>query len=130
MMVMGLHVVVVEDDHDIGHLLMYQLEGKVLKTVLITHPKEALHETVWDLRNDFGVAGVIDLMLPNINGVEVAKWVKERFPDIPLIAVTAADPSSDIWQEAEEVFDRVLRKGEGVQPLLSALQELGIENGC
>lgn len=131
-----MHVVVVEDDNDTAFLLMNRLDkDRRLRAVHIPSPVEAMKEDVWTYHDASHVVGVIDLMMPVRNGVEVARWVREHFPHVALVALTALvgpgglderDPANsphELVREAAEVFDLVLGKPQQGSKLVEALVE-------
>lgn len=110
------HVIVIEDDTDIAFLLLHRIKRDPLLKVTTLHfptAQAALNELVWTFRPEREVIGLIDLMLPDYSGVQVANWVRDNIGDeVKLIALTAAGEHSTIYQEAEDsgLFDYVMTK--------------------
>jgi len=85
-------VLLIEDDADLGKLLTQYLEMNDIEVVLASDGASAL-----DLfnRTRFSLA-VIDVMLPDTNGFEIAKLFKQRIPDFPFLFLTAKNKKEDI----------------------------------
>jgi len=85
------HVLVVDDDPDILKVLKANLELYGFETVTSenwTKAKEILKEQLPDLI-------ILDLMLPDGDGVQICRLLKDRHPRIPIIMLTAKDSVSD-----------------------------------
>lgn len=95
------HIVVVEDDNDMGYLLSHLINKEDwLDAIHIPTVDAAMNPGVWDLYN---VVGLVDLMLPEYTGIEVAQWVTENISrNIPLIGMTAASEHSPIYKDARD----------------------------
>ena len=59
---------------------------------------------------------LLDYVMPGMNGDELARELRQKYPDLPLIAVSAVDP---LPQSFLRNVDGQLRKGEDPQVLLS-----------
>lgn len=125
------HVIVVEDDYDIGFLLMNTLgKEEWLKCVHISTAEASMSHDVWG-SGDINVVGILDLFLPEYNGIEIAEWVKTNISeDIPLIAMTAASMYSDMYIEADNsgYFDHIFTKPLPISSLLNVIRET-LNNG-
>jgi len=84
-------ILVVDDDVDILSVLKANLElhGFSVKTAQNwTSAKIELESSIPDLL-------ILDIMLPDGDGVEICRSIRERIPDLPIIMLTAKDKVSD-----------------------------------
>jgi DNA-binding response OmpR family regulator len=73
---------------------------------------------------------IIDLLLPGtISGLQIIRYMKRLYPDLPVILISAAS-RVQIEAALEEVPDvRAFRKPFKISDLLTAFQEAGIHQG-
>ncbi len=71
------------------------------------------------VRNDRPDAVVMDIGLPHLDGIEVARQTRSQMP-VPLIALTGYSPE----QESHSIFDRYLLKPVVPDELVKLLGEL------
>ncbi|HEY6763197.1 MAG TPA: response regulator [Candidatus Sulfotelmatobacter sp.] len=64
---------------------------------------------------------VMDYLMPGMNGDELAKNLKERFPQLPLIAVSGVDP---LPNELLNLVNGHVSKGQREEALLSTVQDV------
>ncbi|MFN3479217.1 MAG: response regulator transcription factor [Thermodesulfovibrionales bacterium] len=84
-------ILIIDDDIDILSVLKANLElhGFVVKTAQNwSSAEKELSNTIPDLI-------ILDIMLPDGNGVEICRSLRERFPDLPIMMLTARDKVSD-----------------------------------
>lgn len=84
-------ILIVDDDIDILSVLKANLElhGFVVKTAQNwSSAEKELSNTIPDLI-------ILDIMLPDGNGVEICRSLRGRFPDLPIMMLTAKDKVSD-----------------------------------
>ncbi len=95
----GLRALVVDDNFDSCDSVSYMLEQIGMRAEWTLSGKEAIlrtHQAV--MRNDIYSVYIIDWMLPDMNGVEVARRIrKEMGENVSIILMTAYD-----WAEIEE----------------------------
>ena len=78
-------ILLVEDDHNFGSVLKSYLEMNDFSVDWVDDGKHALqtfHSGNYQLC-------VLDIMLPNVDGITIAKNIKELNPAIPFIFLTA-----------------------------------------
>ena len=84
-------ILLVEDDEDIAALLSVHLKDSGAEVTHISDGSEglvrALHEP-WDLL-------ILDLTLPGLDGIYVAKELKRRQPSLPIIVITARSTEAE-----------------------------------
>lgn len=78
-------VMLVDDDPDIRELMHAQLSSEGFQTIQASHGKEAIRL----LRKQKADLVVLDVMMPFMDGWELCKYVKEEYPNIPVLMVTA-----------------------------------------
>ena len=90
--VSGELILVVEDDERIGISLSRALEGAGYRTVWVTTGATALTGTVTEQPR----LVLLDLGLPDVDGLEVCRQLRRAHPDIDVIMLTARDDELDI----------------------------------
>ncbi|WP_338553328.1 response regulator transcription factor [Paenibacillus sp. KS-LC4] len=78
-------VMLVDDDPDIRELMHAQLSSEGFQTIQASHGKEAMRL----LRKQKADLVVLDVMMPFMDGWELCKFVKEEYPNVPVLMVTA-----------------------------------------
>lgn len=81
-----LRVLVAEDDPSLREAIVDTLEIANLEVEAVADGNQALQ--VLQSRNDIGIV-VSDVNMPNLDGYELLKISKERFPHIPVVLMTA-----------------------------------------
>ena len=111
-------VLLVDDDVCILSLLRFVLEAYAIKTEKATSGAEAV-----DLLDKMEFDLIItDFRMPVMNGVELAKIVKKRFPHIPIIMI-AGEIGPDIFEMAENTgISRVFCKPPNIKELLATVR--------
>lgn len=87
-----IHVFMVEDDHNFGAVLKSYLEIYDYKVHWVDDGKSAVREFRAD---DFDLC-ILDVMLPNVDGFQIAKEIRFVNKYIPLIFLTAKTLKEDI----------------------------------
>lgn len=86
-----LHILLAEDDTNLGLVLQEYLEAKNFEVALCTDGAQAL-ETF--NRDSFDIC-LLDIMMPKMDGFEVAKQIRKKDKEIPLIFITAKGMKED-----------------------------------
>lgn len=81
----------IEDDVELGQLLQNALEKEHIETLLTCTPLEGLVA----LQNENFDALVLDLSLPQIDGLEICRIVRETFPALAIIISSARSDMND-----------------------------------
>lgn len=84
-------VLIVDDELDTLELIKLVLESGGFKTVLVSNGKEAL-EKVKEIKPDLVL---LDIMMPDMDGWEVFKKIKENNPKMPVAILTAKAQNID-----------------------------------
>ena len=113
----GTCVLVVEDNEAVGDLARQALAEMGYRT---THAPDAERALALLIDSDSGFDVVFsDVVMPGMNGIELARIVRERYPDLPVILTSGY--SNILAQEGSDGFD-LLRKPYSMDELARALQ--------
>ncbi len=113
-------ILLVEDDPDIYRLIALHL----------TEPEYDLH--VWDTGMEaFGQIAsghfdllILDLMLPDVNGIEICKAVRRKDEQVPVVMLTGRCDEADKLAAFEAGADDYITKPFGIQELLARIKAL------
>jgi len=85
-------ILLVEDDSDFGMILKQYLELEDFDVVWFQNPEDVVNI----LHSDFNFQiGILDIMMPNIDGFSLAKIILKGKPDFPLLFLTAKNQKID-----------------------------------
>ncbi|MCK7526207.1 MAG: response regulator [Ignavibacteriales bacterium] len=107
-------ILLVEDEENLAHGLEYNLIEEGYKVSLAKDGREALK--LFD-ENEFDLI-VLDIMLPYFNGFEIAKHVREKHPQMPILMLTARTQVEDRVKGLELGADDYLTKPFHLKELL------------
>ena len=79
------HILLVEDDLNLGLLLMDYLETEGLR---VSWKRDALSALQQVQRQSFDLA-ILDVMMPGMDGFSLARNLREQFPRLPFLFLTA-----------------------------------------
>ena len=85
------YALVVEDDYDLAKAIASELKSINFE---VTHAADGRSGLEAALQGGFAVI-VLDLMLPELEGVEVCRKIRERDPLTPILVLTARSEESD-----------------------------------
>lgn len=85
-----MNIFLVEDDHEIVNLLTFYLEKENWIVTTSLNLKNALDT----INSNFSIF-VVDLYLPDGDGLELVKYMKNNFPNTPIIIISAKTSSLD-----------------------------------
>lgn len=112
-------VLLVEDDDGIATPLAAALRGDGYEVVRSSTGRGALEAV------DRGVAAVVlDLGLPDLDGVEVCRQLRERLPQVPVLILTARTSEADIVVGLDAGGDDYVTKPFRLAELLARLRAL------
>ena len=109
-------VLLVEDDEQVRKLLSWMLERRGNRIVEQGNGKDA-----WSFMEHHGGSvrfAIIDLVIPGIDGVELADRIRQRYPEVGILLVTGND--------VEEVRE-VIRHDSGITLLQKPFGEVDLE---
>ena len=116
----GRKVVIVEDDPDIQMLLKIHLAGLGLETVIaadgITGLEKAAAEDT--------VLVVLDIMLPELSGLEICRKLREIRPRLPILMLTGRAEEADKILGLELGADDYLTKPFSIGELVARIKAL------
>ena len=113
-------ILLVEDDHDIAALLRLNLEDE---GYAITHEPDGgnalqrLETQPWD-------AVILDLMLPNVDGLEICRRIRQMTRYLPIIIISARSSETDRITGLETGADDYLVKPFSFQELEARIKAL------
>ncbi|WP_083935373.1 response regulator transcription factor [Paenibacillus ginsengihumi] len=88
---MAAKILLVDDDPDIRELMRLYIAAEGLEVIEAGNGKEAI-----ELLNKGAVnLVVLDIMMPYMDGWELCREIRRRYPDLPLLMVTAKGESAD-----------------------------------
>jgi DNA-binding response OmpR family regulator len=115
------NILVVEDDAEMARLLVQGLEEESYAVDLARDGASALALTK---SGAFDVV-LLDVMLPGIDGIEVARQLRCRKQDIGVLMLTARDALPDIVKGLDAGADDYLTKPFSFQELLARIRSIG-----
>jgi DNA-binding response OmpR family regulator len=115
------NILVVEDDAEMARLLVQGLEEESYAVDLARDGASAL---ALSKSGAFDVV-LLDVMLPGIDGIEVARQLRCRKQDIGVLMLTARDALPDIVKGLDAGADDYLTKPFSFQELLARIRSVG-----
>lgn len=113
-------ILLVEDDQDIATLLRLNLQDEGYQIVHETDGAKALKwldSTVWD-------AVILDLMLPNVDGLEICRRIRQMTRYLPVIIISARSSETHRVLGLEMGADDYLAKPFSVLELMARVKAL------
>jgi two-component system alkaline phosphatase synthesis response regulator PhoP len=108
------NILLVEDEENLAHGLEYNLIEEGYVVTLAKDGREAIK--LFD-ENEFDLI-VLDIMLPYHNGFEIAKHIREKHPQMPILMLTARTQVEDRVKGLELGADDYLTKPFHLKELL------------
>ena len=115
-----MRILIVEDEPQMAGLLARGLEEELYEVSVAKDGKAALDLST---SNKFDVI-LLDVMLPKIGGLEVARQIRQREQSTPLLMLTARDALPDIVKGLDAGADDYLTKPFSFQELLARIRAL------
>ncbi|MCA6074812.1 response regulator transcription factor [Fulvivirga sedimenti] len=103
---MNYHIILVEDDKDVGYMLSEYLKLKDFSVKWVSHPDEAIA----CIRMNPVHLAILDVTLPVMDGFELAKRIRAAKPAIPLIFLTARSLKVDVLKGFNQGADDYIVK--------------------
>lgn len=115
-------IMVVDDEKNILMLYQSELEDEGYEVVAANSGKEALE--LFDREKPDLVT--LDIMMPDIDGIQVLRQLKEKNPNVPVIMLTAYDYRDDfsIWAS-----DAYVVKSSDLEPLKETIRHIAQKFG-
>ncbi len=120
-----MHVLLVEDERRFARLLTTRLEAAGYTTTLAftgTQALDAPGSEAWDL-------AIVDVMLPEIDGLTLTRKLRERGSQLPILMLTARDAVEDRVRGLQAGADDYLVKPFAFSELLARVEALGRRSG-
>lgn len=110
-------VMVVDDEKNILRLYQMELEDEGYTVVTANYGREALE--IFDRENPDLVT--LDILMPEMDGIQVLRHLKEKNPNIPVIMLTAYDYRDDfsVW-----VSDAYVVKSSDLSNLKATIKQI------
>lgn len=115
-----MHILIVEDEPEMAQLLARGLREESFEVSLAPDGRSALERSA---ETSFDVI-LLDVMLPNINGLEVARRLRKREEETPVLMLTARDSVPDIINGLNAGADDYLTKPFAFLELLARIRAL------
>jgi CheY-like chemotaxis protein len=81
------HILLIDDNAE--KRFLYSRILKYLGCEVVEFPDAIMAQKLLQFRNPFDLI-ITDLYMPVINGMQFSEWVKRRYPDVPVILISAA----------------------------------------
>ena len=115
-----MRILVVDDDRAVRESLRRSLEFNGYSVELASDGQQALAAVA----NDRPDAMVLDVMMPRLDGLEVARRLRSGGDDLPILVLTARDTVSDRVSGLDAGADDYLPKPFALEELLARLRAL------
>ncbi len=116
----SIRILLVEDDSNLGSLLRNYLAAKNMETTLFGNGIQALESfslKQYDLC-------ILDIMMPEMDGLTLAKEIRKIDPSIPVIFLTAKSQKDDILEGFRSGADDYITKPFLMEELLYRIQAI------
>ena len=113
-------VLYVEDEPALGHIVKESLESRKLEVTMVTDGADVLN-TYKSLLPD---VCVLDIMLPNKDGYQIARELRKESPTVPIIFLTARTQTDDLLKGFESGGNDYLRKPFSMEELIVRINNL------
>lgn len=110
-------ILVVDDEKNILKLYQAELEDEGYTVITANSGREAMD--IFESENPDLVT--LDILMPDIDGIQILRQMKERKPDIPIIMLTAYDYRDDfsVW-----VSDAYVVKSSDLSNLKATIKQI------
>jgi DNA-binding response OmpR family regulator len=116
-----LNILLVEDDAEMARVLMRGLEEESYRVDLACDGAAAL---ALSISESFDVV-LLDVMLPGVDGLEVARQLRTRQNDVGVLMLTARDALADVVKGLDAGADDYMTKPFSFEELLARIRALG-----
>jgi two-component system OmpR family response regulator len=116
----NVRILLAEDDTNLGVLLRNYLSAKNYETDLFTDGRQALNAFP---TKPFGLC-LLDIMMPEMDGITLAKEIRNTNPEIPIIFLTAKNQEEDIIDGFKSGADDYITKPFSMEELLYRIEAI------
>lgn len=113
-------LLLVEDDVNFGEVLKSYLEMHDFNVILAKDGQEGLHM----FHRDKYDLCILDVMMPKMDGFALAKSIKEKDPEMPIIFLTAKSFKEDVLEGFKTGADDYLTKPFNSEELLARIKAI------
>ena len=117
---MNKKILLAEDDSNLGSLLKTYLDAKDYEVSLFINGKSALE--VFS-RGAFNLC-ILDIMMPEMDGLALARAIREIEPSVPVIFLTAKNQQEDIIEGFRTGADDYITKPFSMEELLYRIEAI------
>ena len=115
-----IRILLAEDDNNLGLLLRNYLNAKNYETELFTNGTHAL-EAYFKRPFDFCI---LDIMMPEMDGITLAKEIRSKNAEIPIIFLTAKNQKEDVLEGFKSGADDYITKPFSIEELLYRIEAI------
>ena len=115
-----IRILLAEDDENLGKLLRDYLEVKKYETVLVPDGRQAYDA----YSSEHFDLCLLDVMMPETDGITLAKKIRESDKDIPIIFLTAKNLEKDIIEGFTAGADDYITKPFSMEELLYRIEAI------
>jgi DNA-binding response OmpR family regulator len=116
----NIRILLAEDDSNLGILLKNYLTAKNYKTTLFINGSLALEAFS---KESFNLC-ILDIMMPEMDGLTLAKEIRLTNPDVPIIFLTAKNQKEDIIEGFKSGADDYITKPFSMEELLYRIEAI------
>jgi len=116
----NIKILLAEDDNNLGILLRNYLTAKNYETVLFINGRLALDAFPTGF---FGLC-ILDIMMPEMDGITLAREIRQTNPDMPIIFLTAKNQPEDILEGFKSGADDYITKPFSMEELLYRIEAI------
>lgn len=116
----NLKILLAEDDSNLGNLLKNYLTAKNYETFLFVNGSLALEAFS---KETFGLC-ILDIMMPEMDGLTLAKEIRLTNPGVPIIFLTAKNQKEDIIEGFKSGADDYISKPFSMEELLYRIEAI------
>lgn len=113
-------ILLAEDDSNLGILLKNYLNAKEYETSLFVNGNLALKAFNTENFN----LGILDIMMPEMDGLSLAKEMRKINPSVPIIFLTAKSQKEDVLEGFRSGADDYITKPFSMEELLYRIQAI------
>jgi DNA-binding NarL/FixJ family response regulator len=117
---------IVDDKRILRQSLAEQLKGRGLSVILMAGNGKDFLEKIKELSpNNRPNAVLMDIEMPELNGIDTVNTAKELYPEINFIMLTVFDEDDKIFEAIRAGASGYLLKDEKVEKIIEALSSVG-----